>query len=209
MRRDFLASLADIGFIPFRADAADPALNANSDNENLLKAIITGALWPHVARVALPQGAIKYDRVSGGAVRRENVAKDFKLYELQGGQVFLHPGSILFSEADWRSPFVAYFIKHKTSKVFLRDATEVSTYTKFIITTLTCMLSDSDVRIATLWRSCHRQSCCWRSHDQHRRRTHPLACLAEDWYTGQPITKALGCAASSFIRGGDYAQRVG
>jgi ATP-dependent RNA helicase DHX57 len=125
MRRDFVAALSDIGFIPLRADTADPALNVHSDDENLLKAVIAGALWPRVARVALPPGAIKYDKIQGGAVRRDNVAKDFKLRELRGGQVFLHPGSILFSNAEWRSPFVVYFNKHKTSKVFLRDATEV------------------------------------------------------------------------------------
>jgi ATP-dependent RNA helicase DHX57 len=126
MRRDFLAALSDIGFIAFRSDAADPVLNLHSDNENLLKAVIAGALWPRVARVSLLAGAIKYDKVQGGAIRRDNVAKDFKLYELRGGQVFLHPASILFSNAGWRSPFAVFFNKHKTTKVFLRDATEVS-----------------------------------------------------------------------------------
>jgi hypothetical protein len=125
MRRDFLAALADIGFIPFRADAADPILNQHSGEENLLKAVIAGALWPRVARVALPPGAVKYDRVQGGAVRRENAAKDFKLRELRGGQVFVHPASVLFANAGWRSPFVVFFNKNKTTKVFLRDATEV------------------------------------------------------------------------------------
>jgi ATP-dependent RNA helicase DHX57 len=113
MRRDFLGALADIGFIPFRADAAEPALSAHAGRENLLKAVLAGALWPRVARVALPPGAVKYDRVQAGAVRRENVARDFKLRELRGGQVFLHPGSVLFTNAEWRSPFVVYFNKHK------------------------------------------------------------------------------------------------
>jgi ATP-dependent RNA helicase DHX57 len=43
--------------------------------------------------------------------------------------VFLHPASILFTNASWRSPFITYFGKHKTSKVFLRDATEVRVLT--------------------------------------------------------------------------------
>jgi len=58
-------------------------------------------------------------------VQRENTAKEFKMYDLREGRVFLHPASVLFGAAAWRSPFLAYFNKHMTSKVFLRDATEV------------------------------------------------------------------------------------
>ena len=39
----------------------------------------------------------------------------------------MHPTSILFAEAGGlKSGFVTYFAKAETSKVFLRDATEVS-----------------------------------------------------------------------------------
>lgn len=44
----------------------------------------------------------------------------------QSGRVFVHPSSVLFSESGFKSGYLAYFQKAETSKVFLRDATEVS-----------------------------------------------------------------------------------
>ncbi|KAF8215940.1 P-loop containing nucleoside triphosphate hydrolase protein [Mycena galopus ATCC 62051] len=48
---------------------------------------------------APPKSAIKFDRVSAGTVQRENIAKEFKMFDLRAGRVFLHPSSILFEEA--------------------------------------------------------------------------------------------------------------
>ncbi|KAG6889480.1 hypothetical protein C0992_004985 [Termitomyces sp. T32_za158] len=125
LRGDFLLSLSDIGFIPLGSKSSGPALNKNSGNYNLLKAVILGGLWPHVAHVNLPRDRIKFDKVSAGTIQRENTAKEYKIYDLREGRVFLHPGSVLFSEATWASPFLVYFHKYMTSKVFLRDATQV------------------------------------------------------------------------------------
>lgn len=125
LRQDFISSLADIGFIPFSSTPSTPALNTNSENTNLLKAVILGGLWPRVARVHLPQSAIKFDKVQAGTVQRENTAREFKIFDLREGRVFLHPGSVLFGEAAWKAPFLVYFHKYMSSKVFLKDATEV------------------------------------------------------------------------------------
>lgn len=128
MRLDFLYSLCDLGFIPLASSASTPALNTNSDNPNLVKGVILGGLWPRIARVHLPKSAIKFDKIQAGTVQRENTAKEFKLYDLRDGRVFLHPASVLFGATAWKSPFLVYFHKHMTSKVFLRDATEVTNY---------------------------------------------------------------------------------
>ncbi|KAF9469778.1 P-loop containing nucleoside triphosphate hydrolase protein [Collybia nuda] len=128
LRLEFLSSLADIGFIPSSSVPSTPSLNTNSKNTNLLKAIILGGLWPRVARVHLPQSAIKFDKVQAGTVQRENTAREFKIYDLREGRVFLHPGSVLFGETAWKAPFLVYFHKYMSSKVFLRDATEVPLY---------------------------------------------------------------------------------
>lgn len=42
------------------------------------------------------------------------------------GRVFLHPGSLLFTETRFATPFMTFFSKHVTTKPFLRDATEAS-----------------------------------------------------------------------------------
>ncbi|KAI0354638.1 P-loop containing nucleoside triphosphate hydrolase protein [Trametes cingulata] len=139
LRLDFLSALTQLGFVPSSpsspsAKPTSPALNANAANTNLVKAVILGGLWPRVARVHLPKSAIKFDRVQAGTVQRENSAREFRLYDIRSGdgggsgRVFLHPASVLFGANAWRSPFIAYFQKQMTSKVFLRDATEVPIY---------------------------------------------------------------------------------
>jgi ATP-dependent RNA helicase DHX57 len=126
LRADFLAALSDLGLIPFRAAPGSALLNVHGAHENLLRALIGAALFPRLARVSLPSGAVKFDQLAGGTVQRANTAKEYRLFELgAGGRVFLHPGSVLFQHAAWRTEFVAYFARQKTSKVFLRDATEV------------------------------------------------------------------------------------
>lgn len=164
LRLDFLYSLSDLGFIPFTSNADSPVLNINSNNSNLVKAVILGGLWPRVGRVHLPKSAIKFDKVQGGTVQRENTAKEFKIHDLQGGRVFLHPASVLFNATAWKSPFLAYFHKHMTSKVFLRDATEVHMYNQSKVeqTKLTMDLAlGSHVRSSVVRWSRIRESYCW------------------------------------------------
>ncbi|ESK92682.1 dead deah box [Moniliophthora roreri MCA 2997] len=125
LRREYLGPLISIGFVPLDTTPSTDALNVNSNNVNLVKAIVVGGLWPRVARVHLPKSAIKFDKVQAGTVQRENTAKEYKIYDLRDGRVFLHPGSVLFGNANWKSPFIVYFQKAMTTKMFLRDATEI------------------------------------------------------------------------------------
>lgn len=128
LRRDFLSSLSDLGFISRSARASLEELNTNSANTSIVKAIILGGLWPRVAQVHLPRSAIKFDKVQAGTVQRENTAKEYKIHDLTDVRVFLHPSSVLFGESTWKSPFLAYFQKQMTSKVFIRGATQVPMY---------------------------------------------------------------------------------
>ncbi|KAF9015717.1 P-loop containing nucleoside triphosphate hydrolase protein [Cyathus striatus] len=128
LRQEFASTLADLGFIPISSVLSSPELNLNSQNFNLIKAILLGGLWPNVVNVHLPKSAIKFDKVHAGTIQRANTAREFKLYDAYGSRVFLHPGSILFGESSWKSPFVTYFQKQMTTKLFLRDATEVPLY---------------------------------------------------------------------------------
>ncbi|KAG0702732.1 P-loop containing nucleoside triphosphate hydrolase protein [Suillus ampliporus] len=128
LRHDFFSSLSDLGFITRSATAGSQELNAHSTNTNIVKAVILGGLWPRVGQVHLPRSAIKFDKVQAGTVQRENTAKEYKIYDLTDGRVFLHPSSVLFGESTWKSPFLAYFQKQMTSKVFIRGATQVPVY---------------------------------------------------------------------------------
>jgi len=126
LRNDFFSYLTDLGFIPHHLQPSSEVLNSNSNNTSLVKSIILGGLWPHVARVRVRKGAQKFDQVQAGTVAREIKARDYLLYDMKGGRVFLHPGSILFDTATWKSDFVAYFHKYQTDKIYLKDATQVS-----------------------------------------------------------------------------------
>jgi len=133
LRTDFLSTLVSLNLIAQGSTPSSPSLNLNSSNVGLIKAVVLSGLWPRVARVVLPHGAIKFDRVQAGTVQRANEAKEFKFFDIRvnvegGSRVFLHPASVLFRSAEWKVPFVTYFQKQKSSKVFLRDATEVPFY---------------------------------------------------------------------------------
>ncbi|EKM84037.1 hypothetical protein AGABI1DRAFT_51702 [Agaricus bisporus var. burnettii JB137-S8] len=128
LRREFCAALEERGFLPPQCDPMDPTLNLHSENSNLLKAIILGGLWPRVVRVHLPRAAIKFDQLQSGTIQRDNTAREFKMFDLREGRVFIHPGSVLFHCASWKSPFLVYFHKYQSSKIFLSDATEVPMY---------------------------------------------------------------------------------
>lgn len=125
LRQDFFSSLLDMGFAAVSCTPESGNVNVNSANTNLIKGVILGGLWPRVARVQLPSSAIKFDKVQAGTVQRENTAKEYKMYELKQGRVFMHPSSVLFGESRWKSPFLAYFRMEETSKVFVRGVTEV------------------------------------------------------------------------------------
>lgn len=126
LKHDLHSALASIGFVPLHSSSDAPKLNIHSSNENLVKAVICGGLWPRIVTVAMPRPI--YDRVQSGTVERHREAKEFTVLE-KDEQVFIHPQSIMFTSLGaQKSPFFVYFSKSMTSKVFLRDVTEVSLF---------------------------------------------------------------------------------
>ncbi|KAG8880465.1 hypothetical protein FRB97_000766 [Tulasnella sp. 331] len=126
LRRDLHNALASIGFVPLHSSPDAPGLNVHSTNENLVKAVICGGLWPRVAKVSTPKAV--FDQVQAGTVERDHEAKEFKVFE-DSERVFIHPQSIMFDYLGTvKSRFLAYFAKSMTTKVFLRDVTEAPLY---------------------------------------------------------------------------------
>jgi ATP-dependent RNA helicase DHX57 len=130
LREELFHTISEMALLPFEFIPSEPALNINSQTNSLVKAVILAGLWPRVARVHLPQNAIKYDQVQAGTIRRRNEAREYQLYDIgkHGKRVFAHPGSIMFSQMSGKSSFLVYFNKHQTTKIYLRDATEVNSY---------------------------------------------------------------------------------
>ncbi|WVR05425.1 hypothetical protein IAU60_002440 [Kwoniella sp. DSM 27419] len=124
LRSDFLSALASIGFVDNKgSDLARFSVNAKMDN--LVKGVIVGGLYPRIARISMPRA--QFERVQQGSIQKDHEAKEVKMFD-QSGRVFIHPSSVLFNESGFKSGFLAYFAKAETSKVFLRDATEVPLY---------------------------------------------------------------------------------
>ncbi|KAK4053504.1 putative ATP-dependent RNA helicase ucp12 [Microbotryomycetes sp. JL201] len=118
LKYEYLNALTDAGLVG-KANA-----NINSDNQNLLKAIVFAGT-ARLVRVRLPQAT--YDMGSSGAIQRDRDAKEVRFFE-ETGRVFPHPTSLLFQETNFQTPFVTYFNKQVTTKPFLRDVTEVPLY---------------------------------------------------------------------------------
>ncbi|ODN98303.1 ATP-dependent RNA helicase A [Cryptococcus wingfieldii CBS 7118] len=125
LRTDFLSALSSLGFFSSTSAAELAKYNVNAKVDNLVKSVIVGGLYPRVVRVAMPKA--QYERVQQGTIQKDHEAKEVKLFD-QAGRVFVHPSSILFNESGFKSGYLAYFSKAETSKVFLRDATEVPLY---------------------------------------------------------------------------------
>ena len=68
LRHDFTSALNQIGFIGTnQAELARYSVNSNQDN--LVKAVLVGGLYPRVARIAMPKAL--FERVQQGAVQKD------------------------------------------------------------------------------------------------------------------------------------------
>ena len=147
LRNDLLSALASAGLVQVgqqqQRAAAAPELNTHAGEPALLKALLLAALYPHVARVALPRHAVKFSSTVSGTVARDAGAREWRATDMRGARVWVHPASTLFAETRWRSGIVVSFervetaynnknssnnnsnSKNRNNKVYLRDVTEV------------------------------------------------------------------------------------
>ena len=113
----------------------------NSHSWRILRTCSVSALAPsHLVRVHRP--STKYTATAEGAQEKEGAAKELKFFIRRGDdeptaaqagkysdeRVFMHPSSALFTVGNYSCPWLVYHTLVKTSKPFLRDATECSAY---------------------------------------------------------------------------------
>ena len=97
--------------------------NANSGQTALIKAVICAGLWPNIVRVQ-PAPPPRPSRDG-----RPPPPKPPKLLNRDNGEVFIHPISVNFDASiTFPSPYLMYFEKVKTTKVYVRDCTMVTPY---------------------------------------------------------------------------------
>jgi ATP-dependent RNA helicase DHX57 len=124
LKRQFAEILTDMGFLPrgqLRGGRFGGELfNVNSGKYSIIKAALLGGLAPNIIKCVAPK--VKYVKVIAGATQQDAEAREWK-FKLKGGErVFLHPRSINFRENVFDPPFLAYYEKVQTSKVFVRDS---------------------------------------------------------------------------------------
>lgn len=116
-RVQYLNLLKDLGFVPFNYSTKSEShrmLNRNANRDNIVRAIITTAFYPQIARVQLPNP--KFLQSSSGAVAKDPEAKNTKLWirneiyieklrendevgvkeHLPATRAFMHPSSVWF-----------------------------------------------------------------------------------------------------------------
>eukprot|EP00698_Gefionella_okellyi_P016365 TRINITY_DN467_c0_g1_i2.p1 TRINITY_DN467_c0_g1~~TRINITY_DN467_c0_g1_i2.p1 ORF type:complete len:1382 (+),score=373.23 TRINITY_DN467_c0_g1_i2:80-4147(+) len=85
----------------------------------VVRAVLCAALGSNLVRVVRPQA--RYHAVMGGAVQKEDKARQLKLFTKDHTRVYIHPQSLNFDIGAFNSPWLVYFDKAQTSKIFVRD----------------------------------------------------------------------------------------
>jgi len=154
LRKDFRKTLRELGFDA--TSSTRPKQNERSqilsrESVSLVKAAVCAGLYPNVINVKKP--IQKFSETQSGSISRAPEAQQLRMLtprvedtkddhsiepnkgvrigpdgRLDLERVFLHPQSVLFSQREYRNPWLVYREKVKTSKVFVRDATAVPPY---------------------------------------------------------------------------------
>jgi hypothetical protein len=96
--------------------------NANAEQVAVIKAVICAGLYPNLVKVEPPPPMLRHD-----GTRRQK--RPPRLRNRQDGEVFVHPISVNFdASVTFPSPYLLYFEKVKTTKVYIRDATMMTPY---------------------------------------------------------------------------------
>ncbi|CAI5986588.1 unnamed protein product [Closterium sp. NIES-64] len=144
LRRDFVLSLASLGFLPAsyvsawmdkdkgtrhgRVEGAAgrggegqrwDVFNENSQSWRVVKGVICAGFYPNVVRVQRPEK--RFVKTEHGAVEKDAAARAVRFYTREDGRVFLHPGSVNFSQGTFESPWLVFSEKVQTSKIFIRE----------------------------------------------------------------------------------------
>jgi ATP-dependent RNA helicase DHX57 len=147
VKRQLAELLSDIGFAPpckakdmeraggYKSDGVAEVLGEKMsymgvENADLIKGVLISGLYPQVVRIE------KTLFVGGGAPGSKKIREEYHMIVRDGSEVFVHPTSVNFKAAmllatggkiqPFPHPFLVYNEKVKTTKVYLRDCSNVS-----------------------------------------------------------------------------------
>lgn len=143
MKHQFLEILSGTGFAPegismrqlsrMSRSGSDAVYKATGDecNENgtnwkLLVSVICAALYPNIVQVLSPD--VKYKQTAAGALPKDHLIEDLKFKTKSDGYVNIHPSSINYECASYKSSYLVYHEKIKTSRVFIRELSMIPVF---------------------------------------------------------------------------------
>ena len=138
LRRQLATALVDSGFRS-RNERASASLSRDNSvkSSNVLRAALCAGLYPNVIEIKKPPK--RYEEGLHGSVVKVPEARELKFFTLaeeddsssadatrvSRERVFRHPSSVNFKQRDFPSPWMVFFQKVRTSKIFIRDATMI------------------------------------------------------------------------------------
>ncbi len=112
MKKQFAQHLRTLSFLE-SANFKLRSSNRNSNNEDLVRAVICAGLYPNVASIKVKRSKTKDN---GFPI----------LSTLQERKVSVHPKSINAKECNFEHPWCVYHVKMQSTSTFVHDCTEVS-----------------------------------------------------------------------------------
>jgi ATP-dependent RNA helicase DHX57 len=160
------ASLATAGFV------ATKQSERNSTSWRIIHSCAVTAMAPgQLVKIRRPPE--KYHDTAEGAVKKSGEAKELKFFirvdadessttatpdhssktSHQEERVFIHPSSVNFTQGDYSFPFLVYNSLVRTSKPFLRDATECNAYAMLLFGGPLELQASKDAIVIDSWAS--------------------------------------------------------
>eukprot|EP00744_Colponema_vietnamica_P019666 GILI01027856.1.p1 GENE.GILI01027856.1~~GILI01027856.1.p1 ORF type:complete len:343 (+),score=104.72 GILI01027856.1:82-1110(+) len=123
-RSQYLREMQGLGF---EEESASVQTHLTGNKLKVVLGAVAAGLYPNVISVRRPER--KYIQINDGAViPRDHTARELKMFTQDDGRVFIHPASVNFDVGEYDSPYLVYLDKVQTSKVFIRDCSQVSPY---------------------------------------------------------------------------------
>ena len=101
-------------------------INANNDNNRVVSSVLCAALYPNIVKVYTPEA--KYKQTAAGAMFKPPGPEDLKFKTSEDGYVHIHPSSVTATVGYFKTPYLVFHEKVKTSRVFVREVSMVPMY---------------------------------------------------------------------------------
>ena len=91
-----------------------------------MASVLCAALYPNIVKVLSPEA--KYKQTASGAMLKPPGPDDLKFKTHEDGYVHIHPSSVTAAVGYFKTPYLVFHEKIRTSRVFVRELSMVPMY---------------------------------------------------------------------------------